>query len=106
MREAVMALQERVHVKTFVLAWLILGPAIVLTQRAGSSGTAAQGATPSSVAFWTATEAFAKGSLILDRMDTNQYSVYAVRRDQPGSVELHNLDSDIICILEGSATFV
>jgi mannose-6-phosphate isomerase-like protein (cupin superfamily) len=62
-------------------------------------------ATPG-VLFWKSSEAFAKGPLLLDRMASNQYQVFAVRRDAPGSVEHHALDTDIVMVLEGAATFV
>ena len=68
--------------------------------RAGAQGTAA------SVSFWKASEAFPKGPLLLDRMASNRYQVFAVRRDAPGSVEHHALDTDIIMVLDGAATFV
>jgi quercetin dioxygenase-like cupin family protein len=58
------------------------------------------------VSYWKGSEAFAKGSLLLDRRDTSNYQVYAVRRDKPGTVEQHALDTDIIMVLEGAATFV
>ena len=67
---------------------------------------AGQSAGGEAVSFWKGGEAFASGSLLLDHMDTNKYNLYAVRRDKPGAVELHTLDTDIIFILEGSATFV
>jgi len=66
----------------------------------------AQGAQTSEVSFWKGSEAFAKGSLLLDRMDASHYQVYAVRRDKPGTVEQHALDTDVIMVLEGEATFV
>jgi mannose-6-phosphate isomerase-like protein (cupin superfamily) len=58
------------------------------------------------VSFWQASEAFSKGPLLVNRMDSNHYQVFAVRRDAPGAVELHARDSDIILVLEGAATFV
>lgn len=63
-------------------------------------------ADPASVSYWKGSESFAKGSLLLDRMDASHYQVYAVRRDKPGAVELHAQDTDIIMVLEGAATFV
>ena len=58
------------------------------------------------MSFWKASEAFPKGPLLLDRMASNRYQVFAVRRDAPGSVEHHALDTDIIMVLDGAATFV
>lgn len=66
----------------------------------------AQQTNSSAVSFWSATEAFARGPLLLDRLKDGNYQVYAVGRDKPGAVELHDVDTDIIFVLEGSATFV
>jgi mannose-6-phosphate isomerase-like protein (cupin superfamily) len=35
-----------------------------------------------------------------------KYKVLTARRDHPGEVEIHNLDTDIIYVLSGTATFV
>jgi quercetin dioxygenase-like cupin family protein len=58
------------------------------------------------VSFWKGSEAFAKSPLLLDRTATSNYQVLAVHREQPGTVEQHALDTDIIMVLEGAATFV
>ena len=42
------------------------------------------------------------GSLVA----TNNFKVMALRRDQPGEVEIHDQDTDILYVLEGSATIV
>jgi glc operon protein GlcG len=47
--------------------------------------------------------AFAKGGSLLT---TNNFKVQAGRRTGPGEVELHDNDTDIFYILEGSATFI
>jgi quercetin dioxygenase-like cupin family protein len=47
--------------------------------------------------------AFAKGGPLLA---TNNFKVLAGRRTGPGEVEVHEHDTDIFYILEGSATFV
>ena len=73
---------------------------------AGAGGQAQQPPPGASESYWPSSETFAKGSLLLDRMDSDHYQVYAVRRDAPGGVELHTLDTDIILVLEGAATFV
>lgn len=67
---------------------------------------AARGQSSSSVSFWKGSEAVAGGPLLLDRMNESSYQVYSVRRDKPGTVELHDLDTDVIFVLDGSATFV
>jgi glc operon protein GlcG len=47
--------------------------------------------------------AFAKGGPLLA---TNNFKVMAGRRTGPGEVEIHEQDTDIFYIIEGSATFV
>jgi mannose-6-phosphate isomerase-like protein (cupin superfamily) len=47
--------------------------------------------------------AFAKGGPLLA---TNNFKVMAGRRTGPGEVEVHEHDTDIFYIMEGSATFV
>jgi quercetin dioxygenase-like cupin family protein len=46
---------------------------------------------------------FAKGGSLLA---TNNFKVMALRRDAPGEVEIHDRDTDVIYVLEGSANFV
>jgi mannose-6-phosphate isomerase-like protein (cupin superfamily) len=48
-------------------------------------------------------EAFAKGGPLLS---TNNFKVQAGHRTGPGEVELHERDTDIFYIMEGSAVFV
>lgn len=47
--------------------------------------------------------AFAKGGLLIK---TNNFKVMAGRRVAPGEVEIHEKDTDVFYITEGSATFV
>lgn len=47
--------------------------------------------------------AFAKGAPLLE---TNEYKVHASRREQPGQAEVHEHETDVVYVLEGSATFV
>ncbi len=49
--------------------------------------------------------AFAKGAVLLDGNGRN-YMVHASRREAAGQAEIHAKDTDIIYVLEGSATFV
>ena len=49
-------------------------------------------------------EAFAKGAVLFDHSD--KYMVHASRRTQPGGVEIHNDDADIVYVLDGTATLV
>src|SRR6266542_3288594 len=48
---------------------------------------------------------FSKGAVLLDGANRN-YMVHTSRRDQPGLAEIHTLDTDIIYVMEGTATFV
>src|SRR5258707_1197220 len=47
--------------------------------------------------------AFAKGMPLLE---TSEYKIHASRRDAPGVAEIHTRDTDIIHVLEGSATLL
>jgi glc operon protein GlcG len=60
------------------------------------------------VLFFDATQvsaSFSTGSVLLDGTNRN-YMVNTSRRDKPGLAEVHTLDTDIIYVLQGSATFV
>lgn len=48
---------------------------------------------------------FSKGAVLLDGENRN-YMVHTSRRDKPGQAEIHTLDTDIIYVMEGTATFV
>ncbi|MGH9966744.1 MAG: heme-binding protein [Pyrinomonadaceae bacterium] len=48
---------------------------------------------------------FSKGAVLLDGTNRN-YMVNTSRRDKPGMAEIHRLDTDIIYVVEGAATFV
>src|SRR5262249_20695160 len=50
--------------------------------------------------------AFAKGAILLDGSDGRNYMVHASRREQPGQAEIHTKDTDLIYVLDGTATFV
>ena len=51
------------------------------------------------------TASFSKGAVLLDGENRN-YMVHTSRRDKPGQAEVHALDTDIIYVMEGTATFV
>jgi quercetin dioxygenase-like cupin family protein len=51
----------------------------------------------------TVTAAFAKGGPLLT---TNQFKIQAGRREAAGEVEMHERDTDIFHVLEGSATLI
>lgn len=48
---------------------------------------------------------FSAGAVLLDGSNQN-YMVHTSRRDKPGLAEIHKLDTDIIYVMEGSATLV
>jgi glc operon protein GlcG len=67
-------------------------------------------ATPASksVLFFDNTQvsaSFSKGAVLLNGTNRN-YMVHTSRRDQPGQAEVHALDTDIIYVMEGTATLV
>jgi uncharacterized protein GlcG (DUF336 family)/quercetin dioxygenase-like cupin family protein len=51
-------------------------------------------------------EAFSKGAVLLDGGDGRNYMVHASRREKPGQAEVHTKDTDVIYVLDGTATFV
>ena len=50
-------------------------------------------------------DAFARGAVLFDSPAAN-YAVHASRRTEPGKVEVHQGETDVIHVLEGQATFV
>lgn len=50
--------------------------------------------------------AFARGAILLDGSDGRNYMVHASRREKPGQAEIHTKDTDVIYVLDGTATFV
>jgi glc operon protein GlcG len=70
--------------------------------------TEAMPADKSAVLFFDARQvstSFSTGAVLLDQSERN-YMVHTSRRDKPGSAEIHKLDTDIIYVVEGNATFV
>lgn len=51
-------------------------------------------------------DAFLKGAVIEDGSNGGNYMVHASRREAAGMSEVHELDTDIIYVLEGTAVFV
>jgi hypothetical protein len=61
------------------------------------------------VSYWSSAEvasAFAQGAVLFDGKDGRNFMVHASHRDAAGMAEVHNRDTDIIYVLEGSATLV
>jgi quercetin dioxygenase-like cupin family protein len=62
----------------------------------------------SKVLFFDASQvstSFSQGAVLLDGTNRN-YMVHTSRREKPGLAEVHTLDTDIIYVVEGNATFV
>lgn len=75
---------------------------------AAAFGPAAS-AEPAPVSYWKADDvrsAFVKGSVLFDGEGGRNYMVHASHRDAAGMAEVHEDDTDIIYVLDGSATFV
>lgn len=71
-----------------------------------SPSASVNGTTSSTITYFDkdkVTAAFAKG---IPLTEVANYKVHASRREAPGVAEVHNLDTDIIYVLEGSATLV
>lgn len=74
---------------------------------AGAAGLADQ--KPLAVTFFdskTVADAFAQGAVLEDGSNGENYMVHASRREKPGMSEVHELDTDIIYVLDGTAVFV
>jgi len=79
--------------------------------KAGAAALAAndEGGKAPAVSYWKSAEvtaAFAKGAVLFDGEDGRNYMVHASHRDAAGMAEVHDLDADIIYVLDGTATFV
>lgn len=81
--------------------------ALVAAAVAGAAPTpAATVGSPSAVRTVTAADvqaAFAKGQPLIE---TDRYKIHASRREKPGQAEIHELDTDIVYVLDGTATLV
>ena len=61
------------------------------------------------VSYWNGTDvaaAFRTGGVLVDGRDGRNYMVHTSHRDKAGLAEVHELDTDIIYVIEGSATVV
>jgi glc operon protein GlcG len=54
----------------------------------------------------TVADAFTKGAVLEDGSNGENYMVHASRREKAGMSEVHELDTDIIYVLDGTATFI
>ena len=84
--------------RSFIVATVAIGAALgvgLATARAGSKVTY--------IPADQVKAAFAKGAVLLNN---GSYQVHASRREEPGQVEVHVKDTDVIYMLEGTTTFV
>ena len=75
----------------------------------GMTTMTSNGSIAPSVKYWDHAQvkaAFAKGSVLFDGAGDRNYMVHASRRDSAGLAEVHAKDTDIIYVLDGSATVV
>ena len=77
---------------------LALASAVSLGQPAAAAGQQA-----TYIAADRTTAAFAKGQPLIE---TDRYKVHASRREAPGQAEIHDADTDVIYVLDGTATIV
>lgn len=80
----------------------VAGASVLAASAASSSETKSSGAT-TYIESEKVKAAFAKGAPLLE---VEGYKVHASRRDGPGIAEIHTWETDVIYVLEGSATFV
>ncbi len=74
-----------------------------------SSGATAMADPPAQVSYFEKSKvdaAFAKGAILLDGSDGRNYMVHASRREKSGQAEIHAKDTDVIYVLDGTATFI
>jgi len=72
-------------------------------------GTGAAGSSTTTVSYFEKSkveEAFSKGAVLLDGSDGRNYAVHASRREKPGQAEIHTKDTDVIYVLDGTATLI
>jgi quercetin dioxygenase-like cupin family protein len=86
------------NLKSISCLAVLMGLLIYLTKAAEGRGSGVIHIDHTKVA-----EAFAKGVPILA---TNNFKINAGRREVAGEVEIHDHDTDLFHVLEGSATFV
>jgi uncharacterized protein GlcG (DUF336 family)/mannose-6-phosphate isomerase-like protein (cupin superfamily) len=80
-----------------------IGAAPISKEKPGSAMAAATARAATFIDAKTVAAAFAKGIPLLE---TAGYKVHASRRIEPGQAEIHTLDTDVIYVVDGSATLV
>ena len=98
--------------KSLLLILILAALAVVtrsqMTQRAAAdSGSSSEGMMkPQPVPFIGSNAVAAAFSKGMPLVENSQFKIHASRRDAPGMAEIHIRDTDIIYVLEGSATLV
>ena len=75
----------------------------------GTAKITSDGALVPAVQYWDQARvkaAFARGAVLFDGAGDRNYMVHASRRDSAGLAEVHAKDTDIIYVLDGTATIV
>src|SRR5690349_7256005 len=75
----------------------------------GGTKNSSNGSVAPMVQYWNQAQvkaAFAKGAVLFDGAGDRNYMVHASRRDSAGMAEVHAKDTDIIYVLDGTATIV
>ena len=86
---------------------VLCAAALVVGAAFANAGGMPDAASPASVTYFRAenvAKSFAQGAVLFDK-GTN-YMIHTSRRVAPGKAEVHTRDTDLIYVLEGSATFV
>jgi quercetin dioxygenase-like cupin family protein len=86
--------------KTTTVTGIALGLTLALSP---GRPVAAAGQQVAYIAADRTSAAFAKGQPLLE---TDRYKVHASRREAPGQAEIHDADTDVIYVLDGTATIV
>jgi glc operon protein GlcG len=83
---------------------LAIAGAAAVEQRTAAVGTSGRG--PDAASFFAGAriaDAFAKGMPIVE---TETFKIHASRRDRDGQAEVHARDTDLVYVLEGTATII
>ncbi len=86
---------------------IAIGVAAAMKAPAARAADAPPVAVSAPVHYWRAenvAKSFASGAVLFD--DHTNYMIHTSRRTTPGMAEVHTRDTDLIHVLEGSATFV
>ena len=94
-----------IKVATILVAALII-PVAATCQQSATTGNAS--GSSNAVIYYPSSHvsaSFEKGGALFDGKDRN-YTIMTGHRDKPGQSELHEKDTDVFYIVDGSATFV